>query len=61
MSFVTRDGGEKKRNSFYREILRIKRCRKAKRKMDFSFESKGVEIVEIVNDMMIIFLFFFNS
>lgn len=50
MSFVTRDGGEKKRNSFYREILRIKRCRKAKRKMDFSFESKGVEIVEIVND-----------
>lgn len=27
--------------------------------MDFSFESKGVEIVEIVNDMMIVFLFFF--
>lgn len=51
-------GEEKKRNSFYREILRIKRCRKAKRKMDFSFESKGVEIVEIVNDMMIVFLFF---
>lgn len=61
-------GGGEKRNSFYREILRIKRFRKAKRKMDyfhncffFLLEAKVSLLLMIVNDMMIVFFSLVHS